>query len=246
MRQRRKAALALLASGSAVIAGAPVAGAQTDAPDPGTEPNPDLVDARAAAAASASQQEPPSSASPAPVGAGTSGGSVLAAAAGCIRNGSFSSGHNAHHCHTSTSTLNGVGGVRSVIPNDWARNDSPGFWTTTARIDGTDWVQTDSGQTVDAIRLIDHTTISVFGVTGVSVSGGGVGASAGTTSATSERDVTVRNTWYNQFQYTGGGQWVVKAPNWGSSPAKVTRRAKGTVTYKNASAFPEANYSFWY
>lgn len=219
-----------------MVLGAAPAGAQ-QTPDP-AQSDPVTVAGRTSASASVTGDRS--------VGlAPRTGSTVSAAGVGCRTGKGISAGVNDYFCATARAYLDTMSAwTRSQIPNDYAVNDRPGIATTTVRVYGTDWLQTENGASATSIKHTDQMTCTGVSLAGVSVSGGGASASTGITSATASRSASVDNTWFHQFFYNQDAHWRCKASNLG--PAKVTRRSTGSVNYKNGTTSPVAEYSFWF
>lgn len=234
--------VAALAASSLAPAPLPVA---AQVPPEELPPDPAVVEARAAAAAqgdlqpgpdptagSAPSVDPPA---PAPAGAATRG--AIGRCAGL--------GEACWHSQIGRAYLPQAGTyIRAQIPNDWAKNDNPGILTTTLRIWGTDWAQTESGTAVDLIRHVDQMTCTGVGISGVSVGMSGLSVSGGGTSSTATARASNRNRWYLQRYYQDDAHWRCKASN--VSSAKVTRRLVADVTHKEGTTAPQATYTFWF
>ena len=149
-------------------------------------------------------------------------------------------GESDHHSAENTANHRVVGTIRAVIPDDFAQNDPPGILTTTVRVYGTDWLQTDSGATADLVHS-SKLTCTGASVSGITVGSGGVSVSGGTTSKTATVEFSAQS-WFHQFDYYDGAEWQCSVSNF--APGVTTRRAGGLVDAGGVGTRTEASYSF--
>ena len=138
----------------------------------------------------------------------------------------------------STSTQ---GGYVHVGARDNPAQDSPGYLTTTLRVYGNAaGFRSDAGK----VTLRSQFTCSGAGVGSLTIGASGVSVTGGATSSTLTWDSSrSSSTEVRQF-YSEGGHFRCKASN--ATPAKFTRRAIATATYKSADTRAQDDYSFWW